>query len=183
MVEAVISKEMIKILSDLKDKRFLSYICEKDDGFSQIYGNIRIVTDKNAIEIVNEVHPLKFFDGIEDISFFEIEEVNPENPFVPFVVTDTEEIKINKTITGIDLINDTINVNNGEYEITFDAAIIFHLDDEILMLARDVWFSELISIAHDDDYERILSINDQIEMWSNEGEDEVTIDRKRIRIC
>ena len=183
MVEATLTSEMKEILSNMKGKTLLSYVCEKDDGFSRPYGNMRIITDSFSIELINEEHPLTFFDGIEDISYFEIKEVNPETPFEPFVVTETEEFKVNKIITGIEIINDTINVKDREYVISFDEAIVIHMPEDVLMLARDSWFSEVISICHDDDYNKVCSIDELIEEWSNEGEDKVLVDRRRFTVC
>lgn len=57
------------------------------------------------------------------------------------------------------------------------------MDSDILMLARDTWFSEMINIANNDDYDSIHSIDELKEEWSNEGEDKVDIERKRIIIC
>ncbi|MBQ6637806.1 MAG: hypothetical protein IJH82_04035 [Lachnospiraceae bacterium] len=183
MVEAVLTNEMKVLLSKMKDKKILSYECEKDDGFSRTFGNLRINLDTFSIEITNEEHTLPFFEGEEDVTYFECKEVNPQEVFVPYVVTETAVKEVNQIITGIELINDTINVNDGEYEISFDEAIIIHMDTDTLMLARDTWFSEIISIRDNDDYNQIFSVDEVKEEWSNEGEKSVSIERKRITIC
>lgn len=46
----------------------------------------------------------------------------------------------------------------------------------------DTWFSEMINIANNDDYDSIYPIDELKEEWSNEGEDKVDIERKRIII-
>ena len=109
--------------------------------------------------------------------------MNPQEAFVPYVVTEPAVKEVNQIITGIELINDTINVNDGEYEISFDEAIIIHMDTDILMLARDTWFSEIISIRDNDNYNQIFPVDEVKEEWSNEGEKSVSIERNRITIC
>lgn len=177
MVKATFTDEMKKILSNMTGRQFVSYECEKDDGFSRAFGNMRINTDSFSIELTNEEHTLPFFDDTEDITCFACTEVDSKKPFEPAVVTETCVTEVSKTITGLELINDTISVNNGEYEISFDAAIIIHMGNDVMMLARDTWFSEIITIADNDDYDQVFSIEDVKEAWSNEGENTVDVNR------
>ena len=45
MIEAKLTDEMKRLLSDMKDKTIVSYECEKDEGFSRVFGNMRINLD------------------------------------------------------------------------------------------------------------------------------------------
>ena len=177
MVKATFTDEMKKILSNMIGRQFVSYECEKDDGFSRAFGNIRINIDTFSIELINEEHTLPFFDDTEDITCFACTKVDSEQSFEPAVVTETCVTEVGKVITGVELINDIISVNNGEYEISFDAAIIIHMGNDVVMLARDTWFSEIITIADNDDYDQVFSIEDVKEAWSNEGENMVDVKR------
>lgn len=182
MVNATFTDEMKKTLSNMTGRQFVSYECEKDDVFSRTFGNMRINTDTFSIELTNKEHTLPFFDGTEDITCFACEEVEPENAFEPAVATETCITNVGKVITGLELINDTITVNNGEYEISFDAAIIIHMGSDVIMLSRDTWFSEIITITDNDDFDRIFSIEDVKETWSNEGDNMVTVKRIRMNL-
>ena len=46
-----------------------------------------------------------------------------------------------------------------------------------LKVARDTWFSEIITISDNDDYDQVFSIEDVKEAWSIDGEN--TVDVKR----
>lgn len=179
MVYATFTDEMKQIISNAKGKCFVSYECEKDENFSRTFGNMRINLDSFSIDLTNEEHSLPFFDEREDVTHFSCVKVDPKTPFKPAVLTDTTATPVDKIITDIELITDTINVNNGEYEICFDAAIIIHMGDDVIMLARDTWFSELITIADNDNYDKIFSIDDVKEAWSNDGD--YLVDVKRVR--
>ena len=77
----------------------------------------------------------------------------------------------------IEIINDVIEVNDGEYEISFDRAIIFRTDKKDIMFSRDIWFSEVITINENDDYDAVYSIDQVVEAWSDEGENKVNVVR------
>ena len=180
MVIATFTDEMKKILSNMIGRQFVSYECEKDNGFTRAFGNMRINIESFSIELTNEEHTLTFFDDTEDITHFACMEVDSKKSFKPAVVTETCITEVGKVITGLELINDTISVNHGEYEISFDTAIIIHMGNDIMMLAKDTWFSEIITIADNDDYDQVFSIEDVKEVWSNDGEN--TVDVKRTRM-
>lgn len=182
MVKATLTDDMIKLLSSTIGKHLVSYECEQDDGFSRTFGNIRINFEGLSIEITNEEHTLPFFGEKEDMTYFMCTEVDPSSHFVPAIITETKVRNVGKTVSSIEIISDSVSVNNGEYEITFDEAIVFHMGEDVLMLARDIWFSEIISIADNDDYDHIFSIEELKDAWSNDGEDEVKIQRSRIAL-
>ena len=68
---------------------------------------------------------------------------------------------------------------NGEYEIVFDTALIIKTESQTIMFSRDVWFSEVINISDNDDYDCVYPIDSVIEHWSNEGDYEVTVKRSK----
>ena len=182
MINAILTDKMKQILLNAKSNRFISYEYGKNDVLPRAFGNIRINFDTFSIDLTNEEHSLSFFGKNEDITHFACEKVNPNTPFEPATVTETKITTVNKLITDIELITDTINVNNGEYQITFDVAIVFRMKNDIIMFARDTWFSELITIADNDDYDQVFSIDDVKEAWSNDGEYQVDVQRVRTKL-
>ena len=75
------------------------------------------------------------------------------------------------------IIKDKINVNNGEYEIAFDRAIVIRMEKGILMFSRGIWFSEEIAISENDQYDTLFPIEEVVDAWSNEGEYMVRVER------
>ena len=179
MEKAIFNAEMRNILKSIIGKTFVSYECEDSDGPNMTYGNFRINTDVEAIDVSNETKVMPFFDAEEDVACFACIKADPGNPYVPDVVTSTRTVPVQGIIRAVSLVNDAINVNNGEYQITFDQALIIRTDDRIFMFSKDIWFSEMIKISDTDDYDNIYPIASVIEDWNNDGEYIVTVNRTR----
>ena len=77
------------------------------------------------------------------------------------------------------IITDEISVGNGEYEIVFDTALIIKTKYQTIMFSRDVWFSEVINISDNENYDIVYPIDTVIEDWNNEGDYEVTVKRTK----
>ena len=45
------------------------------------------------------------------------------------------------------------------------------------MFSRDIWFSEVITINENDDYDAVYSIDKVVEAWSDDGENKVKVIR------
>lgn len=178
MVNATFTDEMKELLASMVGKRFVSYECSKD-SFSRAFGNMRINFNGRSIELTNEEQTFPLFDGEEDMTCFACKVVDSKRPFEPDVVAETTVTDVNKSITSIEVVTDTIEVNNGEYSIVYDMALIFHMGESVLMVSRDTWFSELITIKENDDYNQAFSVDDQKESWSNDGEYKVNVKRVR----
>lgn len=173
------TEDMKKLLNDMIGKHFHTYECTKDDKFNRTYGNIRLYLDELTLEITNEEHPAIFFDEPEDISYFECHKVDSSKLFEPDLVSEVKKYPVNKLVTGVEIIKDQIDVGNGQYSFSFDQAIIIHMDKDILMLSRDVWFSELIKITANDEYDELCPISDVVDTMNCNGEYEVKVNRSR----
>lgn len=177
MVYATLNEDMIELLRKLKFSNLTSY--EGARTHNTVYGNLRINTDKCSIELSNIEKTIPFFDITEDVACFECKVSNPAIEFKPYCIEPFEVFEIAGRIENIEIINDVINVNDGEYEITFDRAIVFRTDKGNIMFSRDIWFSEVITINDNDDYDAVYSIDDVVETWSNDGENKVNVIRTR----
>ena len=110
MVYATLSSEMLDLLRGMIGNELVSYECAVQNN--EIYGNLRINTSGGAVEVVNEVQKLPFFDGCEDISFFRCCEASTDKPnvFAPAGMTHSGfigDVKDNPqwglTCDGLDL--------------------------------------------------------------------------------
>ena len=182
MVYATFTHEMRALLRNMKNDVLVSveYLPEEADP-NAAYGILRIHMGTCDIDLINEQQPFPFYDSAEDMSRFACRKVNQGDPFRPAVVSSkkTERLEINETVTQVEIINDVIRVNHDECAISFDVALVIRTSRHVYMFARDIWFSEVISIRNDDDYERVFSMRNLMESWSNEGEETVEIERTR----
>lgn len=179
MVDARFTKEMIEILSSMKGKTFVSYECDEGHGFPRAYANFRINLNDYSIDVSNEIQGLPFFDIEEDVAIFSCKKVDSNSKYEPGVIGETRIVPIDETIESVEIITDEINVGNGEYEIVFDAALVIKTEYQTIMFSRDVWFSEVINISDNDDYDSVYPIDSVIEHWNNEGDYEVTVKRTK----
>lgn len=179
MSKTILTEDMKKLLKDMIGKRFLSYECVWEEKYKRTYGNVRLYLEGYTLEVTNEEHPATFFGTTEDISYFECLIDDPNQAFKPYAIEETGKYPVNKLVTGVEIINDQIDVGNGKYLFSFDQAIIIHLGNEILMLARDIWFSEIIGIRDNDDYESYCPIAKIVDTMNCYGKYSVTVNRSR----
>ena len=179
MVEARFSQDMIAMLVCCKNTKLISYESEASNEAGGVYGNMRLNFDGFSMEITNEEQTMPLFDELEDIACLSCSKVDSSLPFEPMVVTDVKKTPVGHEVESVEVITDTIDVNGGEYRIAFDMAVIFHMDGATLMVARDVWFSEMLTIKDNDSFDEIFSVDDVIESWSNDGEYNVTVNREK----
>lgn len=177
MVIAKFTDEMINILSEIKGKRFISFECEEDDGFSRSFGNIRINFEDYSIELINDIEALPFYDSIEDIAVFSCKKVDSNVPFEPMAITETRIVPVDEVVKSIKVINDEIVVNDGEYSITIDEGLVIYTESQTYMFSKGIWFSEIINISSNDDINSIYPIESVINDWNNDGEDKVVVNR------
>ncbi len=174
MVKVEFTEAMKQLLAGIKGQQFESYECAIDDH-NQIYGNFRINTDQISIDVVNEARELPFFDSCEDIAGFSC--AIADKPFESCSIANVTVFNVKEKITSVEILNDVIDVNDGMYQVSFDNALIVRTSFTTYMFARDVWFSEFITIRKDDNYEQVISMQNIIDSWSNEGEYSVNIHR------
>lgn len=179
MIEAKFSQDMISILANCKNTKLISYESEVSNEAGGVYGNMRLNFEGFSVEIKNEEQTMPIFDEQEDIACLSCSKVDPSLSFEPMVVTDVKKTPVGHMVESVEVITDTIDVTGGEYQIAFDMAVIFHMDGVTLMVARDVWFSEMLTIKDNDRFDEIFSVDDVIESWSNDGEYNVTVNREK----
>ena len=181
MAKKIFTKEMIEIISAMKGERIVSYQCPQIDKWSRTYGNFRINMEKYAIEFTNEVKEIPFFDRTEEVAGFECKKVDLHTEFKPALIIDVQVVPVDEKVKTIEIITDKIKVEE-DYEITFDNALIFHTEHQTIMFSRDTWFSELINISDNDDFDSIFPIEKVIEEWNCDGDYKVSVKRTKRNI-
>lgn len=181
MIKAKFSSEMLKIIKSMVGKVFCSYECGNMVP-DEAYGNLQINLDDFAIEILNEVKELPFYDSTEDISYFTCEKKSLNESFKPYCEEPSEKHLINENILSVYIIEDSISINGGEYDINFDMAIIIETNKHKYVFSRGWFFSETIDIAVDKEFDDIYPISRVVEDWSDDGENKVNVIRTRKKL-
>ena len=66
-------------------------------------------------------------------------------------------------INSVEIVTDYVNVNHGAYQVSFDMALLFHMD-------KKTWFSQLLTVTDERSINTIFPIEEVINSWSNYGE-------------
>ena len=181
MVYMTLTKEMEDMLKSIINSTFISYECGKTLGV--VYGTSRINTDKISIELANLQKVVPFIEGEEEVAGFECQIADKNTKFIPYCPGDPYcKVEVNSLIKEIEIVNDFIYVNDGEYEISFDQAIIIKTEAKTIMFSRSTWFSETISIDEHDDYDSVNPVSDERELFENEDMNKVKITRTRRKL-
>lgn len=175
MIYVTLDSYMEQLLRKMKKSVFVSYECGK--VFNNAYGNLRINTDVDSIELTNLQKVVPFFDDEEDVSGFMCKQVDKNSEFKPYCEETPQTFEVGESIKDIEIINDSISINDDEFEISFDQAIIIRTESKVIMFSRNIWFSEIITISEHDDYDSLHPISQVIETWSDQGENRVNVRR------
>ena len=79
------------------------------------------------------------FGEAEEISMFSCAVKSEEELFQPYCEEPYETFVVNERIEKISIINDQISVNDGEYDISFDMAVVIETEKHRYMFSRG-WF-------------------------------------------
>lgn len=180
MVEAKFTSEMLEVLKDLKGKTFKSYECNKiGDNCCNQYCRINLGT--YSIELTNYESELPFFDSTEDIPVFECLKVDKDSaPNISDKCDRPHVYMVDEVIKNVSIINDVINVNDGEYIISIDQALVLETRNNIRSFYKDWMFSENINFYTDRKESHAYEIDKVKYDWSDRNKDKVTINRTQI---
>ena len=92
---------------------------------------------------------------------------------VPEVSCDTSIFRVDKPITGISLVTETLSVfNHGSsfYQATTTKSVIIHLPDDIIVLDRQAWFDESLAIGRGTNFDELIF--DEWADWEDDEEEE-----------
>ena len=180
MVYMTLTKEMEDMLKSIINSTFISYECGKT--FDVVYGMLRINTDKTSVELTNFDKVVPFIKDEEEVAGFECQIADKNTKFNSLTTRPAAEYEVGGLIKEIEIVNDFIYVNDGEYEISFDQAIIIKTETKTIMFSRDAWFSEDIVIYEHDDYDSVYPVSDERELFENEDMNKVKVTRTRRKL-
>lgn len=89
---------------------------------------------------------------------------------------------INEKITGVSIVSDTIIVNDDEYAITFDMAVIIKTEKHQYFFSRNWFFSETIILSVDKGLDDVYPISRVIADWNDDGNRRVSVQRSIVSL-
>lgn len=135
-------------------KVFIKYKCDEFTYTNTVTGIVGLYIGEKVYELRNEQESTKYFGSIEDVSIWNIKEINDVDIHSYFDDTEQIETPINEEVNSITLVNEhqSVSINRDEYNLYVTRAIIFHLDSKDVYFEKDnVAFSEEIEIKRGHD--------------------------------
>ena len=178
MIDKRISEEETAILQSIIGTQFISYECGMDEmQFNRAYGNIYLNFTNHSIELENIEKPTIYCGETDDMSGFSCSICSSEEKFKPYIDEDTVVREISEIVTGVEIVEDTVHINNSECEISFSSAIIIRTQKQNFMFYRTYQYNENIFISDSDSYDKVYPVSNVEENWNNDGENQVFVER------
>ena len=115
------------------------------------------------------------FGSLEEFGLLSIVESTKDMLSIPEVGTETTVMKIDAVVNGIAVINDVAGIyGEGEpvAKLEYPQAIAFRTDSGVIMLDKEVWFSELLVIKRGDSIDALLY--DESVNWEDDPDEDPT---------
>ena len=109
----------------------------------------------------------------EEFGLLSVAEAVKETLDLPEVGTDTTVISIGKTVDNVSVVNDIAEIfGDGELvaRLEYPQAIAFGINDGIIMLDKEVWFSEMIVMKRGERIDELLY--DEAVNWEGDPEED-----------
>ena len=179
MLRKVFSKKDLALFKSIVGSQFISYECGIGEiQFSRAYGNMRLNFSDRSIELQNIETPTTYRDVTDDISGFSCRTCSINEEFKPYIEEETVVTEISEMVTGVEVVEDTISINNS-CKICFSSAVIIRTQINSYMFCRTYQYNENIFFNKSEDYDAIYPIHKVIEDWNNEGEYQVSVERNK----
>ena len=173
-----LSNEELALLQSVIGSKFISY--ERGAGevqFSRTYGNIRLNFSDLSIELENLETATLYCGEADNMSGFSCYSCSPDKEFKPYIKEATQVTEISEMVTGVEVAEDTIRIDNDEREISFSSAIIIRTQMNEYMFYRTYQYNENIFICNSDNYDLVYPVCNVIDDWSNDGDNQVSVER------
>ena len=142
------------IFKRMIDKQLNKYKCDPFVFTNTVTGIVGLYIDEKVFELKNEQTAFQYFDSIDDVSLWNIKEVNDSEIHSVFENTEQINTPVNQKIEKITLINEkqVACIDNLNYSLLVTRAIVFHLENRDIYFEKDnTAFSEEIEIKRGHD--------------------------------
>ena len=165
------------LLKRAKGSRLLSIDAVLAAPPDNSWNTVRLHFESFDIDVNNYLNEIVVdeFGSLEEFGLLSITESSSETLSIPEVGTDTTVMTIDAVVDGITVINDIAEIY-GEGELVarleYPQAIAFRTDSGVIMLGKEVWFSELLVIKKGDSVDELLY--DEFVNWEDDSEEDST---------
>lgn len=142
------------IFKDMIGHKFIKYRCDPFLFTNTVTGVVGLYIGDNVYKILNEQEAITYFDSLEDVGVWKINEVEDSDIQSYFLDTKQIDNPVNEKIKKITLVNEhqIVIIKSVKYELWVTRSIIFHINNKDIYFEKDsTFFSEEIEIkkGHD----------------------------------
>lgn len=173
---------MTQMLHSMIGRRFLSF--ERDTSAEgQSYCVVRLNFDNTSLLLKNEEEEIATFEDnvapYEEAAKFTCTISNPNQPFPSGLVgVAIKKHVVDELVVSVAIVSDTIQCVEHGMNIVIDMALIIRTENHTYIFSKShVWFDEVIYINIDKDMDDICPLPSDLNLWDNDGEWNVTIER------
>ena len=172
-----LSSEEEALLKRAKGSKLLSIDAVLVAPPDNSWNTVRLHFEDFDIDVNNYLNDVVVdeFGSLEEFGLLSVSKASKETLNIPEVGTDTTIMRIGVLVNGITVINDIADIyGDGELvaKLEYPQAIAFHTDSGVIMLDKEVWFSELIVIKKGKSINTLLY--DESVNWEDDPEEDPT---------
>ncbi len=169
------SQEEEALLKRAKGSRLLSIDAVLAAPPDNSWNTVRLHFEDYDIDVNNYLSNVVVdeFGSLEEFGLLSVAESSKETLSIPEVGTDTTVMSVDAFVNGITVINNIAEIyGEGKLvaKLEYPQAIAFHTDSDVIMLDKEVWFSELIVIKKGERIDGLLY--DESVNWEDDLEED-----------
>lgn len=169
------SQEEEALLERAKGSRLLSIDAVLAAPPDNSWNTVRLHFDDFDIDVNNYLHNVVVdeFGSLEEFGLLSVVESAKETLSIPEVGTDTTVMAIDALVYSVTVVNDIAEVyGDGKLvaKLEYPQAIAFRTESGVIMLDKEVWFSELLVIKQGERIGDLLY--DESVNWEDDPEED-----------
>lgn len=165
------------LLKRMKGSQLLSIDAALAAPPDNSWNTVRLHFEDFDIDVNNYLNEIVVdeFGTLEEFGLLSVAETTEKTLDIPEVGTDTTVFEIMEKIGSVSVINDVAEIYGNEElvaKLEYPQAIALHTESGVIMLDKEVWFSEMIVIKHGESIDELLY--DESVNWEDDPEEDPT---------
>ena len=171
------TQDELRLLERTKGSKLLSIDAVLAAPPDNSYITVRLHFDGFDIDLNNNLNEIVVdeFGSREEFGLLSVAKASEDILNIPAVGTDTTVFQVNKTIRGVTVANNIVDIFGDGVQVVkleYSQAVALETDDGFIMLDTEVWFSELIVIKSGGTIGELLY--DESVNWEDDLEEDPT---------
>ena len=165
------------LLKRMKGSKLLSIDAVLAAPPDNSWNTVRLHFEGFDVDINNYLNEIVVdeFGALEEFGLLSVAEASKDILDIPEVGTDTTSFKLKEDVIAVSVVNDIAEIyGNGELvaKLEYPQAIALCTESGVIMLDKEVWFSETIVIKRGESIDELLY--DEAVNWEDDPEEDPT---------